>query len=221
MFTGLVQETGAIADLRRLKAHNGDVVTRITVSAKSIPKELKLGDSVAVSGVCLTAVAIGRKNFSADLADETMQRTSLSRLKKKSLVNLELPARPQDRLGGHIVQGHVDATGTLVNFTKIKGRDDWRLVIDMPPELAKYVVAQGSITVEGISLTVAAIEGHRVEIAIIPHTYEQTNLRDLHRGSPVNLEVDVLAKYVEKLAQKPSTSSSPALNVAALVKRGF
>jgi riboflavin synthase len=119
------------------------------------------------------------------------------------------------------VQGHVDATGTLVDFTKIKGRDDWRLVIDMPPELAKYVVAQGSITVEGISLTVAAIEGHRVEIAIIPHTYEQTNLHDLHRGSPVNLEVDVLAKYVEKLAQKPSTSSSPALNVAALVKRGF
>jgi riboflavin synthase len=221
MFTGLVQETGAIADLRRLRARNGDVVTRITVSAKSIPKELKMGDSVAVSGVCLTAVAIGRKNFSADLAEETMQRTSLSRLKKKSLVNLELPARPQDRLGGHIVQGHVDATGTLVDFTKITGRDDWRLVIDMPSELAKYVVAQGSITVEGISLTVAAIEGHRVEIAIIPHTYEQTNLRDLHRGSPVNLEVDVLAKYVEKLAQKPSTSSSPALNVAALVKRGF
>jgi riboflavin synthase len=176
---------------------------------------------VAVSGVCLTAVTIGRKNFSADLADETMQRTSLSRLKKKSLVNLELPARPQDRLGGHIVQGHVDATGTLVDFTKIKGRDDWRLVIDMPPELAKYVVAQGSITVEGISLTVAAIEGHRVEIAIIPHTYEQTNLRDLHRGSPVNLEVDVLAKYVEKLTLKPPTSSSPALNVATLVKRGF
>ncbi len=196
MFTGLVQETGAIADLRRLKARNGDVVTRITVSAKSIPKELKLGDSVAVSGVCLTAVAIGRKSFSADLADETMQRTSLSRLKKKSLVNLELPARPQDRLE-NILQGHVDATGTLVDFTKIKGRDDWRLVIDMPPELAKYVVAQGSITVEGISLTVAAIEGHRVEIAIIPHTYEQTNLRNLRAGSPVNLEVDVLAKYVD------------------------
>lgn len=218
MFTGLVQETGEIADLRRLKARNGDVVTRITVSAKSIPKELKLGDSVAVSGVCLTAVAIGRKNFSADLADETLKRTSLSHLRKKSLVNLELPARPQDRLGGHIVQGHVDGMGTLVNLTKIKGRDDWRLVIDMPAELAKYVVAQGSITVEGISLTVAAIEGHRVEIAIIPHTYEQTNLRDLRAGSPLNLEVDVLAKYVEKLTQK---AYAPALDVAGLVKRGF
>ena len=217
MFTGLVQETGEITDLRQMKARKGDVLTRITISAKAIPKELKLGDSIAVSGVCLTAVAIGRKSFSADLADETLKRTSLSRLKKKSLVNLELPARPQDRLGGHIVQGHVDATGTLASLTRIKGHDDWRLVIDMPIELAKYVVAQGSITVEGISLTVAAIEGHRVEIAIIPHTYEHTNLRDLHTGSPVNLEVDVLAKHVEKLTQK----KSPALEVGDLVRRGF
>lgn len=218
MFTGLVQETGEIADLRRLKARNGDAVTRITVSAKAIPKELKLGDSVAVSGVCLTAVIIGRKSFSADLADETLKRTSLARLKKKSLVNLELPARPQDRLGGHIVQGHVDGTGTLVSLAKIKGRDDWRMMIDLPSELAKYVVAQGSITVEGISLTVAAIAAHRLEIAIIPHTYEHTNLRDLRAGSPVNLEVDVLAKYVEKLTQK---RESPALDVPGLVRRGF
>lgn len=218
MFTGLVQETGEIADLRRLKARNGDAVTRITVSAKAIPKELKLGDSVAVSGVCLTAVTIGRKSFSADLADETLKRTSLARLKKKSLVNLELPARPQDRLGGHIVQGHVDGTGTLVSLAKIKGRDDWRMMIDLPSELAKYVVAQGSITVEGISLTVAAIAAHRLEIAIIPHTYEHTNLRDLRAGSPVNLEVDVLAKYVEKLTQK---RESPALDVPGLVRRGF
>jgi riboflavin synthase len=220
MFTGLVQETGVIEDVRRLKARNGDVVTRIRVSAKSIPKELKLGDSVAVSGVCLTAVEIGRRKFSADLADETLKRTSLNRLKKKSLVNLELPARPQDRLGGHIVQGHVDGTGTLVALTKIKGRDDWRMMIDMPPELARYVVAQGSITVEGISLTVAAIEGHRVEIAIIPPTYEQTNLRDLHAGAPLNLEVDVLAKYVEKLTQKTPPTTA-ALHVAGLVRRGF
>jgi len=151
------------------------------------------------------------------LADETLKRTSLSGLKKKSLVNLELPARPQDRLGGHIVQGHVDGIGKLASLTKIKGHDDWRLVIDMPLELAKYVVAQGSITVEGISLTVAAIAGHRVEIAIIPHTYEQTNLHDLRSGAAVNLEVDVLAKYVEKLTQK----KSPALGVENLVRRGF
>src|SRR5450432_2649709 len=157
MFTGLVQETGEIADLRRIKARNGDVLTRITVAAKAVPKELQLGDSVAVSGVCLTAVEIGRKKFSADLAEETLKRTSLSRLKKKSLVNLELPARPQDRLGGHIVQGHVDGTGTLASMAKVQGRDDWRLVIDMPADLAKYVVAQGSITYfarsAGISMT--------------------------------------------------------------------
>jgi riboflavin synthase len=217
MFTGLVQETGEIADLRRIKARNGDVLTRITVAAKGVPKELQLGDSVAVSGVCLTAVEIGRKKFSADLAEETLKRTSLGRLKKKSLVNLELPARPQDRLGGHIVQGHVDGTGTLASMAKVQGRDDWRLIIDMPADLAKYVVTQGSITVEGISLTVAAIHGRQLEIAIIPHTYEQTNLRDLRSGSPVNLEVDVLAKYVEKLTQ----NKSPALEVGDLVRRGF
>lgn len=220
MFTGLVQETGEITDLRPLKTRNGDLVTRITVSARAIPNELKLGDSVAVSGVCLTAVEIRGKKFSADLADETLKRTSLSRLQKKSLVNLELPARPQDRLGGHIVQGHVDGTGTVVSLAKIRGRDDWRLVIDMPSDLAKYVVAQGSIAVEGISLTVAAIAGHQVEIAIIPHTYEQTNLRDLKAGAPVNLEVDVLAKYVEKLTQRTSPSTT-SLNIPGLVKRGF
>jgi riboflavin synthase len=122
----------------------------------------------------------------------------------------------------------VDGTGALVGLTKIKGRDDWRMVIDMPPELAKYVVAQGSITVEGISLTVAAIEGNRVEIAIIPHTYEQTNLRELRAGARLNLEVDILAKYVEKLTQKalattPVTNptSAAALQVAGLVRRGF
>ena len=199
MFTGLVQETGRVAALKRLTPIKGLEVTRITIAAKNIPKELKTGDSVAVSGVCLTALQIKRKEFSADLAKETMQRTSLARLTKGSVVNLELPARPQDRLGGHIVQGHVDATGKLVSFTQIKGRDDWRLVIEIPSSLVRYVVAQGSICVEGISLTVAAIQGERLEIAIIPHTFEETNLRDLRPGDPVNLEVDVLAKYVENM----------------------
>lgn len=199
MFTGLVQETGRIAGLTRLTGKNRRELTRITIAAKKVPKELKTGDSVAVSGVCLTAVLVKRKEFSADLAKETMQRTSLGKLKKGSVVNLELPARPQDRLGGHIVQGHVDATGKLLSFKQIKGRDDWRLVIEIPSSLARYVVAQGSICVEGISLTVAAIEGDRLEIAVIPHTFEETNLRDMQPGDPVNLEVDVLAKYVEKM----------------------
>lgn len=218
MFTGLVQETGRVAALKRLTPRKGREVTRITIAAKNIPKELKTGDSVAVSGVCLTALQIKRKEFSADLAKETMQRTSLARLTKGSVVNLELPARPQDRLGGHIVQGHVDATGKLVSFTQIKGRDDWSLVIEIPSSLARYVVAQGSICVEGISLTVAAIQGERLEIAIIPHTFEETNLRDLHTGDPVNLEVDVLAKYVEKMVMGGPANK---LTKNELIRKGF
>jgi riboflavin synthase len=218
MFTGLVQETGRVAALKRLTARNGRELTRITIAAKNVPKELKTGDSVAVSGVCLTAVLVKRKEFSADLANETIQRTSLARLKKGSVVNLELPARPQDRLGGHIVQGHVDGTGKLVSFTQIKGRDDRRLGIEIPSSLVRYVVAQGSICVEGISLTVAAIEEEGLEIAIIPHTFEQTNLRDLRPGDPVNLEVDVLAKYVEKMVMGGSGNK---LSKDELIRRGF
>jgi len=213
MFTGLIQETGEITAVRQRGGK-----TRITVHAKSVPKELKPGDSVAVSGVCLTAVDIGRKQFSADLADETLKRTSLANLRKGSSVNLELPARPQDRLGGHIVQGHVDGVGKLLDFKKIKGRDDWRMAIEIPEALAKYVVPQGSICVEGISLTVAHIQSNQIEIAIIPHTYEATNLHTLKRGSPVNIEVDVLAKYVEKLVQQ---GNSRKFSVDELVKRGF
>lgn len=211
MFTGLIVETGEIASVR---ARDGK--TRITISAKNIPAELKTGDSVAVSGVCLTALDIGRKQFSADLAEETLQRTSLGSLKKKSLVNLELPARAQDRLGGHVVQGHVDGVGRLLGLTKIKGGEDWRMMLELPSGLERYVVPQGSIAVEGISLTVAKIEGNRVEIAVIPHTYKVTNLRELRPGSAVNIEVDILAKYAEK-----KNGRAKKLTVAELVKRGF
>jgi riboflavin synthase len=211
MFTGLIMETGEVAALRKDSGK-----TRITISAKQVPSELKLGDSVAVSGVCLTAVERGRRKFAADLAQETLQRTSLGTLKTGSLVNLELPARAQDRLGGHVVQGHVDGIARLISLEKIKGGEDWRMVLELPPGLERYVVPQGSITVEGISLTVARIEGARVEIAIIPHTYKVTNLRQLRPGSPLNIEVDILAKYAEKMNGRGSK-----LTVAELVKKGF
>jgi riboflavin synthase len=211
MFTGLIVETGEVASV---SARNGK--TRITINARNVPAELKTGDSVAVSGVCLTAVDIGRKQFSADLAEETLQRTSLGNLNKGSVVNLELPARAQDRLGGHVVQGHVDGVGKLLSLKKIKGGEDWRMKIELPSGLERYVVPQGSITVEGISLTVAKIEGRSVEIAVIPHTYEVTNLRELRPGSPLNIEVDVLAKYAEK-----RNGTSTKLTVAELVRRGF
>jgi len=213
MFTGLIAETGRVAALRR----NGGK-TRISISAKHIPAELKVGDSVAVSGVCLTAVTCSRREFSADLAQETLQRTSLGALRKGSSVNLELPARAQDRLGGHVVQGHVDGIGRLRNLEKIKGADDWRLTMEIPEGLERYVVPQGSITVEGISLTVAKISGHVVEIAIIPHTYKATNLPTLSAGSPLNIEVDVLAKYAERISVARPASK---FTVGDLVRRGF
>ncbi len=213
MFTGLIQQTGEIAGLRVIRGK-----TRITIQAAGIPAELKIGDSVAVSGVCLTAVDLGRKHLAADLAEETLKRTSLGNLKKGSTVNLELPARPQDRLGGHVVQGHVDGLGTLLKLEKIEGREDWRLVVRIPESLTRYVVPQGSISIEGISLTVAQIAGNTLEIAIIPHTYRATNLHTLKPGGPVNIEVDVLAKYVERLVRR---EKSPELSVEELVKRGF
>lgn len=220
MFTGLIAEVGKIAAVRRLPARikTGGAFTRITVTAGSIPSEVKTGESVAVSGVCLTAVESGGGRFSADLAQETLERTSLGQLTKGSLVNLELPARAQDRLGGHVVQGHVDGIGKLLRLERDQGGEDWRLEIEIPLSLAKYVVPQGSIAVEGISLTVARIDGGRVEIAIIPHTYQATNLRALRPGDPLNIEVDVLAKYAEKMAQGKRAGS---LTIAELVRRGF
>ena len=213
MFTGLIQETGKIESLRRVSGK-----TRITVTATDIPSNLKPGDSVAVSGVCLTAVDIRRRQFTADLAEETLRRTSLGDLKKGSQVNLELPARPQDRLGGHVVQGHVDGVAKMLGLEKIRGREDWRLTIELPEKLARYVVPQGSVTVEGISLTVASITGNHLEIAIIPHTYTATNLHTLKPGCPLNIEVDVLAKYAQKLMERKHKSK---LRVEDLVGQGF
>jgi riboflavin synthase len=218
MFTGLVQETGRVERLERRKQKNGAELTRITIAANELPKELKRGDSIAVSGVCLTAVEIGKKHFCADLAEETLRRTSLGNLRKGSVVNLELPARPQDRLGGHIVQGHVDGTGKLIRLERIKGREDWRLMVGLPADLTKYVVPQGSITVEGISLTVAKIEGERLEIAIIPHTWQATNLKSLRSGDALNIEVDILAKYAEKMKSGGTTNK---LSLEKLVEMGF
>jgi riboflavin synthase len=218
MFTGLVVETGKIASVQSVQAATGGMLTRITVAAAAIPAELKLGDSVAVSGVCLTAVEVGEDRFSADLAQETLERTSLGGLQPGSLVNLELPARAQDRLGGHVVQGHVDGVGKLLRLEKMTPGEDWRLELEIPASLCRYVVPQGSITVEGISLTVAAVDAPRIEIAIIPHTYQATNVHALRSGDPLNIEVDVLAKYAERMAQTQKPSS---LSVAELIKQGF
>ena len=214
MFTGIIEEVGKVLSV--VEDENNH---RLTVSSTQLVKELTQGASIAVSGVCLTAIEITPESFSADLAAETWTRTSFSRIKPGASVNLELPMRVNGRLGGHIVQGHVDGTGAFVALDRIPGADDFWLQIQIPPELARYVIFKGSLSIEGISLTVAKIEGTEVTVAIIPHTVEMTNLASLKSGDPINLEVDMIAKYVEKMMAGDS-SNSP-LSLERLVKQGF
>jgi riboflavin synthase len=214
MFTGIIEEVGGVT---RISNENGN--RRLTVSSSQLVKELKQGDSIAVSGVCLTAVDISPKTFTADLAEETWKRTSFSRIKAGALVNLELPMRADGRFGGHIVQGHVDGTGKFLALKKLPDGGGYALNIEIPSELARYVIFKGSLCIDGISLTVARIEGLEVTVAIIPHTVKMTNLKSLKSGDPVNLEVDMIAKYVEKMMRGESANSS--ITVERLVREGF
>lgn len=214
MFTGIIEEVGCVESIINQQDHR-----RITVSSSTLVKELREGASIAVSGICLTALGITPKSFSADLAEETWKRTSLSRIKEGALLNLELPMRADGRFGGHIVQGHVDGTGKFLALEPIAHAGDYWLRIEIPPELARYVIFKGSLSIEGISLTVAKIEGTQVAVAIIPHTVEMTNLKSLKPGDPVNLEVDMVAKYIEKMIKGESANST--ITVERLVSEGF
>jgi riboflavin synthase len=200
MFTGLIETTGTLLAVTPTAG-----ATRITIASPTLTARLNIGDSIAVNGVCLTALSIEPNafppRFSADLAAETIARTTLSQLRPDTIVNLELPTPAGSPLGGHVVQGHVDGTATLISLTPITPNvpdTDWRLHIQLPDTLTRYVVPQGSITIEGISLTVASIQGNDVEVAIIPHTYAATSLHTLQPGAPLNIEVDVLGKYAER-----------------------
>jgi riboflavin synthase len=214
MFTGIVEEVGKVVKIEQRGENR-----RITVEAVNTPKELGTGHSVAVSGVCLTALDIKPKSFCADLAPETWSRTSFSRIRQGALVNLELPMKADGRFGGHIVQGHVDGVGKLIGLERIADSENWWLHIEMPRDVEKYTVFKGSISIEGISLTVAKLEKNRCTIAIIPHTVEMTNLNSLKPGDPVNLEADLIAKYVEKMMAAPAAESS--ITVEELVSKGF
>ncbi|HKR85212.1 MAG TPA: riboflavin synthase [Terriglobales bacterium] len=214
MFTGIIEEVGKVIAV----AEQGEK-RRLTVSCSKLLPELKQGDSMAVSGVCLTAVDLSNRSFTADLAQETWKRTSFSRIQEGALVNLELPMRASGRFDGHIVQGHVDGTGRFVSLALIKGGNDYLLTIQVPSELTRYIVNKGSLAIEGISLTVAAAEGVTVRVAIIPQTAKMTNLGSLQPGDPVNLEVDVIAKYVEKMIAPPKAQS--VLTIEELVRTGF
>ena len=188
MFTGLVEQTGTLVELA-----DGRMRVETPLAA-----ELERGDSIAVSGVCVSATEVSDGAFAADVMAETLRRTALDGLEPGDRVNLELPLRASARLGGHFVQGHVDATGT-VESVETEGTS--RVVrVSAPPELLRYVVEKGSIAVDGVSLTVASVDGESFTVALIPETLERTTLGAAVPGRPVNLEVDVLAKYVEKLA---------------------
>jgi riboflavin synthase len=188
MFTGIVEELGIVERAG----------SRLKIQCRKVIEGSGQGSSIAVNGVCLTAVDLDGSSFSADLAPETLRRSNLSDLTAGSRVNLERALLPTSRLSGHIVQGHVDATGELLALEELGG-GNWWLKVRVPPELDRYLVFKGSIAIDGISLTVAALEGDVLSVTIIPHTYQNTSLGSHRRGDRVNLECDVLAKHVEKL----------------------
>lgn len=213
MFTGIVEEVGHIRRLGQIPKG-----ARLEISASTVLDDAKLGDSIAVSGVCLTVVEHGRDWFAADLSAETLQRTSLQQARPGTRVNLERALLPTTRLGGHIMQGHVDGTGRFIEARPVG--EGWAVRISFPAELGRYIVEKGSIAVDGISLTVAALGADWFEIAVIPHTWKQTSLSTLSGGALVNLEVDVIAKYVEKMLQ-PHANKSSQLTLEALQELGY
>jgi riboflavin synthase len=224
MFTGIVEQTGTLVSL----VDRGGV-RRLTVEAPGIAQRLREGDSLAVSGVCLTALDPDPKYFHADLAQETLDRTSLGSLKPLSKVNLELPTAAGSPLGGHVVQGHVDGAGVMTALDPVIPRTspefneqttDWTLNVRIPASTRQWMVHKGSVAIEGISLTIAGIEGDEITIAILPLTYWRTNLHSLKVGAPVNVEADVLVKlaYQEMKAQKKPELE---LTEAWLVAHGY
>jgi riboflavin synthase len=194
MFTGLIEDIGTV---ERIDAGDAGVRMRIRTL---LADELSSGDSIAVNGACLTAVAANGDAFEADVVNQTLELTSLGPLRPGERVNLELPMRLGDRLGGHLVQGHVDGIGAVVGSTEDGfGR---RLVISVPEDLRRYLVARGSVTVDGVSLTIAGVSDGSFEVALIPETLERTTLGEAGEGRRVNLELDVIARYVERLVSR-------------------
>jgi len=192
MFTGIVEELGTVAALEKHEAG-----ARLTISAQLVTSDISNGDSMAVNGVCLTALDVTPNTFAADVSPETLDRTTLGDLRSGSPVNLERAVTSATRLGGHLVQGHVDGRGIFLSA--VAAGDFYTVSIGYPAHLSRYLVEKGSIAVEGISLTIAALTDDHFEIAVIPKTWEMTNLPRLKPDDLVNLEVDVIAKYVERL----------------------
>jgi len=208
MFTGIIEELGTVETAG----------PRLTVRCHTVMRDMAEGASIAVNGVCLTAVNLRPGSFSADLAPETLRRSNLGDLRAGSRVNLERPLSPTGRLSGHIVQGHVDGTGEFLALDSL-GADNWWLRIRVPADLDPFLVYKGSIAIDGISLTIAALEADALSVTIIPHTYRNTTLGGYRPGARVNLECDILAKHVEKLLRKLDVKSG--LTVEKLRENGY
>ncbi|MFN7995756.1 MAG: riboflavin synthase [Bryobacteraceae bacterium] len=213
MFTGIIEELGSVESVQGRAAG-----ARLTIRCDKVMRDMTEGASIAVNGVCLTAVDLRPDSFSADLAPETLRRSNLGDLKVLSRVNLERPLSPTGRLSGHIVQGHVDATGEFLALEAL-GDENWWLRIRVPDELDPLLVYKGSIAIDGISLTIAALDAGILSVTIIPHTYRNTTLGGYQPGSRVNLECDILAKHVEKLIR--SLDLKPKLTVDRLREEGY
>ena len=188
MFTGIVEEVGQVANAGH----------ELRVNCRAVLADAREGSSIAVNGVCLTVVKLNSAGFSCDLSPETLARTNLGALREGSPVNLERPAALGDRLSGHIVQGHVDGTAEFLSLAPLPD-GNWWLTVRIPAELSRYAIHKGSVTLDGVSLTIASLEGCVLGVAIIPHTYSNTIIRTYAVGTQINLEVDLIAKYVEKL----------------------
>jgi len=216
MFTGIIEEIGTVAGVIR-----GAKSSRVTITAKIIFSDLKLGDSVSTNGVCLTVNDMTNNTFTADVMHETLKSTSLAGLATGTRVNLERAMRADGRFGGHIVSGHIDGTGAIRTITK----DDNAFIytIGTEPDITRYIIKKGSIAIDGISLTVTHVDDENFGVSIIPHTLKETILADRKAGDIVNLEVDMLAKYIEKLClgKDNTKTSSDTITAEFLAKNGF
>ncbi|MBA2379366.1 MAG: riboflavin synthase [Blastocatellia bacterium] len=206
MFTGLIEECGRVARFD----DRGDSA-RVVIEAATVLEGTKNGDSISVNGVCLTALDVGADSFAADVSAETLERSTLRSLAPGSRVNLERAVIAATRLGGHIVQGHVDGRGEFLSAAAVG--DFWTVTIGFPSDLARYFVEKGSVAVEGISLTIAALHESSFDIALIPKTWEMTSLSSLKHGDRVNLEVDIIAKYVERMMHLKKYDRTPELDI--------
>jgi riboflavin synthase len=212
MFTGIIEETGKVTEFCRLNTG-----AKLKISCKLVIEDTKIGDSISINGCCQTVVNLGTDWFEADVSEETLKVTTFDKLKTGEIVNLERALTPQSRMGGHIVQGHIDCTGKILNIQKID--NFYNFQIEVSKDVTKYIVKKGSITVNGISLTVVECETDSFTVAVIPHTYQNTNLKYLVSGSAVNIETDVLGRYVEKFLSLSNNKNRIDENF--LIENGF